>query len=148
MQQSPYIFLHKTVQTFLLGSLQFSRLLRTTEVCTVPIAENFTFFLQLFEVIWETTANPGQTLRKIWGCFCTLPHKIWLSITKVMNDFTGSGNPWTQSCLSRDWPPCCHKFIVINWNSFKILTSILLLYFVIQFMIVLHNVNTNCQHKY
>ena len=25
--------------------------------------------------------------------FCTLPHEIWLSITKVMNDLTGSGNP-------------------------------------------------------
>ena len=25
--------------------------------------------------------------RKIWGFFCTLPHEIRLSITKVMNDF-------------------------------------------------------------
>ena len=25
------------------------------------IAESFPFFLQLFEVIWETTANPGET---------------------------------------------------------------------------------------
>ena len=26
------------------------------------IAENFPFFIQLFEVIFETTANPGETL--------------------------------------------------------------------------------------
>ena len=62
------------------------------------IAENFPFFLQLFEVIWETTANPGETFtqsraEKYEVFFCTLLHKIWLSITKVMNDFTGSGNP-------------------------------------------------------
>ena len=49
--------------------------------------------------------------RKIWEFFCTLPHEIWLSTTKVMNDFTGSGNPWTQSCWPRDWPP---------WNRMSI----------------------------
>ena len=47
---------HMTVQKILLGSRQFSRLPRTTEVC------NFPFFLQMFEVIWETTANLGETL--------------------------------------------------------------------------------------
>ena len=61
-----------------------------------PITENFPFFLQLVEVIWETTANRGEALTQSCaekGFFCTLPHEIRLSITKVMNDLTGSGNP-------------------------------------------------------
>ena len=62
------------------------------------IVENFPFFLQLSEVICETTANPKETMtqscaEKYEGFFCTLPHEVWISITKVMNDFTGSENP-------------------------------------------------------
>ena len=46
-----------------------------------PIAENFPYFLQLFEVIWETTANSGENLtqtcaEKYEGFFCTLTHKF------------------------------------------------------------------------
>ena len=45
----------------------------------------FRFFLQLFEVILETTAKPGETLTQSsaekYEVFCTIPHEIWLSIT-------------------------------------------------------------------
>ena len=46
-----------------------------------PIAENFPFFLQLFEVIWGATANLGETLiqscaENYEGSFCILPHEI------------------------------------------------------------------------
>ena len=56
------------------------------------MAENFPFFLQLFEVIWETTANLGDTLisllQKKYEVFFALYRCF--SITKVMNDLTGS----------------------------------------------------------
>ena len=55
--------------------------------------------------------------RNIWeggGGGCTLPHEIWLSFLKVMSDFTGSGNPWTQSCWPRDWPPCVCVFCKLS----------------------------------
>ena len=44
------------------------------------IAEYFPFFLQLFEVIWKTAANPGDTFTQScaekYEFFCTLPHEI------------------------------------------------------------------------
>ena len=55
--------------------------------------------------------------RKIWGFFYTLPREIWLSITKVMNDLTGSGNLWTQLFWPRDWPPWYSFMIWIFLNS-------------------------------
>ena len=92
-----------------LGSLQFSRLTQATEVWTQS-RRVFRFFLQLFEVMLETTANPEETLtqwlvQKNMRVFCTLWHEIWLIITKVMNDSTGSGNLWTPSCWPCDWTP-------------------------------------------
>ena len=41
-----------------------------------PVPKNFSVFLQLFEVILETRANPGETLtqsvaEKYEGFFCT-----------------------------------------------------------------------------
>ena len=32
------------------------------QLIVYPIVDIFLFFIQLFEVIWETTANPGETL--------------------------------------------------------------------------------------
>ena len=61
VQNPPYIFLHKIVLKFLLGSLQFSRLPRTTKECTQS-QRIFRIFLQLLEVSWETTANRLKTL--------------------------------------------------------------------------------------
>ena len=63
----------------------------------ISFKEIDSFFLQLFEVIWVTTTNPGETLtqscaEKYEGFFCTLPHEILLSMTKVRNEFTGSIN--------------------------------------------------------
>ena len=87
--------------TFLLGSLQFSRLLQPTEVCTLQfsrllrptevctqIEENFPFFLQLVEVIWETTANREETLtqscaEKYEGFFALYRMKFDLVLQKL-----------------------------------------------------------------
>ena len=51
-----------------------------------PIAENLSFFLQLFDVIWKTAANLGENFTQPcaekyeWGGGgvggCTLPHEI------------------------------------------------------------------------
>ena len=93
--QIPYIVLYKTVLKFLQGLLQLSTLPRTTEVCTQS-GRIFRFS----SVVWGNLGNYSKhrgifdavLCRKIWGVFFfTLPHKIWLSITKVMSDFTGSG---------------------------------------------------------
>ena len=50
------------------------------------------YTLQLFRVIWKICSKPRRNFytflcRKIWLGFCSLTHEIWLSITKVMNDF-------------------------------------------------------------
>ena len=57
--------------------------------------------------------------------FCTSPHGIWLSITKVMNDFpylwclvSGSWSPWTQSGRPRDWPPWSLRLCFIEVRDF------------------------------
>ena len=56
-----------------------------------PITENFPVFLQVFEAIWKTAANPGETFTQScaekYKFLCILPHEILLSIAKVMNAF-------------------------------------------------------------
>ena len=64
------------------------------------------YTLQLVEVIWKTAANPREAytvfVQKNMSFFCILPNGIWVSITRVMNDFrypwcliTGSQSLWT-----------------------------------------------------
>ena len=65
----------------------FSRLPQTTEVCTQS-QRFFRFFLRLFEVIWETTANPGETLtqscaEKYEGFFALYCMKFDLVLRKL-----------------------------------------------------------------
>ena len=108
MQKKPSYFSAQDYVNVFLGSLQISRLIRTTEVCTRSRR-----FFRFFFSCSTKSGKLQQTQGKLWhrlvqkkyeGLFCTLLHEIWLSITKVKNDFTGSGQPWTQSCWPRDWP--------------------------------------------
>ena len=90
---------------------------RTLRTSVYPIAENFPFFLQLFEVIWETMANPGETLPQScaekYEFFFFALYGMKFDLVLVLG-ITGSGNPWTQSCWPRDWPPCGMVFGILS----------------------------------
>ena len=61
MQNPPHIFMHKTVhKSFSWFCCSFPDYF--DQLKCVPNRGEFIVFLQLVEVIWETTANRGETL--------------------------------------------------------------------------------------
>ena len=75
-----HIFLHKSEDCVNIFP-GFSAVIQITSNnrSVYPIAENFPFFLQLFEVIWEITANSGEILTH--AVLCKKNMRVFLHFT-------------------------------------------------------------------
>ena len=84
-----------------------SRLWCLLWVCHFPIGilGQVWYLIVLIPDLCTLTYFDTVTCAEKYEGFCTLSHGIWLIVTKVMNDSTGSGNLWTPSCWPCGWPP-------------------------------------------
>ena len=91
VQKPPHIFCTRLSQKFSWVCCSFQDYLKQLRKKNGKFSA-IGFTLQLFKVIWKLAMNPEETItlscaEKYEGV-CTLPHEIWLRITKVMYDFS------------------------------------------------------------